>query len=137
MIVGEHSICSRAVAKVTFCKTDSRGRLSLQFKNKFITVGAIIDRPRGCKSNILQKREEQSPLDVKNKVTKKTKKQIRIRSAFLLRNPDGLIPLLCSSSVNFAGTKATGTNCNGLRCTVNDRLYLADIGFPSSVCFAM
>ena len=58
-------------------------------------------------------------------------------SAFLLRNPDGLIPLLCSSSVNFAGTKATGTNCNGLRCTVNDRLYLADIGFPSSVCFAM
>ena len=41
------------------------------------------------------------------------------------------------SSVYLAGTKATGANSNGLRCTVNDRLYLADIGFPSSVCFAM
>ena len=38
---------------------------------------------------------------------------------------------LCA--VNLARTKATGAYRNGLGCTVNYSLYLADIGLPSSV----
>jgi hypothetical protein len=41
------------------------------------------------------------------------------------------------SSVNLAGTKATGANSNGLGRTVNDSLYLADVGLPSSVCLTI
>ena len=41
------------------------------------------------------------------------------------------------SSVYFARTKATRTNSNGLRCAVNDCSYLANVGFPCSVCLAM
>ena len=36
-----------------------------------------------------------------------------------------------------AGTKATGANSNGLRCTVNNCSYLTDVGLPSSVCVAV
>ena len=37
------------------------------------------------------------------------------------------------SAVNLARTKATGANSNGLGSTLNDCLYLTDIGLPSSV----
>lgn len=42
---------------------------------------------------------------------------------------------LCAA--DFARTKATGAYRNGLGCTVNYSLYLADIGLPSSVCFSV
>ncbi len=42
-------------------------------------------------------------------------------------------PLTELSAVNLAGTKATRANSNGLRSTVNDCLYLTDIGLPGSV----
>ena len=40
-------------------------------------------------------------------------------------------------SGNLAVAQTTGANCNGLGCTVNNCLYLADIGLPSSVRFTM
>ena len=39
--------------------------------------------------------------------------------------------VLCA--VDLARTQATRTNCNGCGSTVNDCLYLTDIGLPSSV----
>ena len=37
------------------------------------------------------------------------------------------------SALYLTGTKATGANANRLVSTVNNRLYLADIGLPGSV----
>jgi len=42
---------------------------------------------------------------------------------------------LCT--LNLAGTKATGTNVNGLVRTFNDSLNLADIGLPGSIALAV
>ena len=45
--------------------------------------------------------------------------------------------ILKLSAVNLAGTKATRTYSNGLRCTVNNCSYLTNVGLPGSVCLAM
>ena len=42
-----------------------------------------------------------------------------------------------SSSANFAGTKATRAYSNCLNSAVHISLYLANIGLPCSVCFAV
>ena len=41
------------------------------------------------------------------------------------------------STVNLTGTKATGANSNGLGSTVNNCLYLTDVGLPGSVGLAV
>ena len=41
------------------------------------------------------------------------------------------------NSGNFARTKATRANSNGLGCAINHSSYLTDVGLPSSVCFTM
>ena len=64
--------------------------------------------------------------------------KIKIKSSFLQRKLL-FIRLVAKSlrSVDFAGTQTTGANSNGLRRTVNDCLYLANIGLPSSVGLTM
>ena len=41
------------------------------------------------------------------------------------------------SALYLTGTKATGANAYCLMSAVNNSLYLADIGLPRSVCFAI
>ena len=41
------------------------------------------------------------------------------------------------SAGNLAGTQATRANSNGLGSTVNDCLYLADVGLPGTVGFTV
>ena len=69
---------------------------------------------------------------------RKTKKQTTIqrycegnKSAFLF------VTVKNSRSVYLTRTKATGANGNGLRRTVNNCFYLADVRLPGSVGLAM
>ena len=48
-----------------------------------------------------------------------------------------LLFYFCLRSGNLTVAQATGTNGNGLRGTVNDCLYLADVGLPGSVGFTV
>ena len=41
------------------------------------------------------------------------------------------------SAFDLSGTKATGANVNGGMRSVNDSLYLADVGLPGSVGLAV
>ena len=62
----------------------------------------------------------------------------KIKSSFPQRKLP-FIRLLVKSlrSGNFTRTQATGANSNGLGCTVNNCLYLANIGLPRSVGLTM